>query len=338
MPAAVRASRDKHREAFWTVVVGAPTALSILRLWVESGGELQTTLLLVSNVAPLNLVAALFATVTAIATMVLIAIFSAGGILRAAVAAAPEGSLLQTHPPLIVRAANVAPPWFVGAIFVLALCTWKIYALPLLVPAAVAVTQRPPWRVHHFLPAGVAIAVTLLAGYVWLITPAVIEAWGSREWLIMALLICPPFVAFGLTGSLPTWFAHIFAGVSQAAILVLTLVAVQSAVQTPILPLVVVEVTSGDSTELRLARGHVISVDDAFVTFLHARGGVENFPTGSVKTEVACANRTELPAFVTRVRDFHVEDSLLTAIGRHIRPRPQIDRRCSIDIPEPIRP
>ena len=32
-------ARWEHREAFWTLVVGAPAGLSVLRLWVESGGR-----------------------------------------------------------------------------------------------------------------------------------------------------------------------------------------------------------------------------------------------------------------------------------------------------------
>lgn len=343
-PDPARAARSEHREAFWTLVVGVPAALSVLRLWVESGGELQTTLLLVSNVGPLNLGAALFATLTQLATIVLVALFATGGILRAAVDGAPEGSRLRAHPPLAARIAAAAPPWFVVATFVLAILTWKIFYLPLLVPAAVAASQRQPWRLHDRWPVGVGFCLLALAGYYWLVGPAVGDAWAGGEWLIALLLVVPPLVALGIAGPMPDWFARIFSVVAQPAIAGLATLAMLSAVQTPILPLVVTEVPTSRPTasapplnappptggETEFLRGHIISIDDAYLIILREQGGIRYVPTKEVRSTVLCGTPEELPAFATRVRDYHVEDSLLSAMGRHVRPRVQVDPLCRI--------
>jgi hypothetical protein len=318
----------ESREAFWTLVVGAPAGLSVLRLWVESGGELQTTLLLVSNVGPLNLGAALFATVTQLVTVVLVACFAAGGIVRATAAAAGPDSRLRTRPPMVARMTAAAPSWFVAAAFLVAALTWKIIFLPLLVPAAVAAFQRPPWRLLDQPVAGVGFCLAAAAGYFWLVGPAIGAAWTAQERVIAVLLAVPPLVAFGVAGPLPGWFGLTFATVAQPAILGLVVLAVWSALQTPILPLVVTEVGTDEGTEL--LRGHVVSVDDVHMVLLQQQGGVRYVPTGDVRSTVMCATPQELPAFTTRVRDYHVEDSLLIAIGRRVRPAVQIDPLCRI--------
>lgn len=82
--------------------------------------------------------------------------------------------------------------------------------------------------------------------------------------------------------------------------------------------------------EPRFLRGHVITVDDKHVVFLLERGGVRYLETEDVQSTVLCATPEELPAFTTRVRDYHVEDSLLSALGRQKRPRVEIDPLCRI--------
>lgn len=320
--------RPEHREGFWTLVVGLPAALSVLRLWVESGGELQTTLLLVSNVSPLSLGAALFATTTQLATIILVALFTVGGVLGAAVASAPRASRLRQRPPLVALAAAAFPDWFVVVTFALAVFTWEILYLPLLVPAAVATYQRPPWRLHDRWPVAVVGCLVALAGYGWLVGPAVAGAWAGREWPVVLLLVLPPLVAFGITGPLPGWFAGAFATVAQLAIVGLVVLAVWTAVNTPILPLVATQVDT--ATEPELLRGHVISVDDLYLVLLQERGGVRYLPIGKIHSTVLCGTPQELPVFKTRVRDYHVEDSLLSAIGRHVRPHAPIDPLCRV--------
>ena len=317
---ALREARSEHRQAFWTLVVGAPAALSVLRLWVESGGELQTTLLLVSNVGPLNLGAALFATITQLVTVVLIAIFAIGGVLRA-----------SGQRSLVTRAATAVSPWFVVGAYALAVLTWDILYLPLLLPAAVATAQRAPWRLAKRWPVALVVCLLGIGAYYWLVGPALWSAWTGGERLVAVLLALPPLVAFGVAGPLPTWFARLFAVVAQLAILGLAVLALVAALRTPILPLVVVSYATPTGAEF--VRGNIVSVDDAYLTLLQEHGGVRYLPTGEVGATVLCGTTEELPAYATRIRDYHVEDSLLRAFGRHVRPRVQVDPLCRISEP-----
>jgi hypothetical protein len=324
------------REAFWTLVVGLPAAFSVLRLWVESGGELQTTLLLVSNFGPLNLGAALFATVTRLVTIVLVALYAVGGVLRAAVSSAPEGSRLKDHPPFVARVYAVVPGWFVVATFVLALITWEILYLPLLVPAAVAAAQRPPWRMHDRWQVAVGLWAAALILYGWLVGPAVRDAWSGDERAVAALLALPPLVSFGVAGPLPEWFARVFAVAADVAIVVMVGLVGFSAAKAPILPLVVTEVSTDEGPEF--IRGYVVTADDVYTIILQERGGVRYIANGDIEGRVLCGTPQELPTFETRVRDYHVEDSLLSASGRQVRPRTRIDPLCRIAVPNPPKP
>lgn len=328
-----RAVRADYREAFWTIAAGAPVVLSVLRLWVESGGELQTTLLLASNVPTLNLVAALFVTGTQTVTMMLIAVLTVGGILNATVRVSPADSPLRTHVPLVGKLAAAAPLWFVIALFALALLTWRIFYLPLLVPAAVAVAQRPLWRIHDRFAVAVALCLTLLAAYAVLIGPAVKGAWTAGEFLIVLLLVGPPLVAFGISGPLPVWFARVFSVVAQLAIVALAVVTVQFALRTPILPMVVTELRAGQGSP-EFIRGNVVSADDVYLVLLEEQGGVHYIPTGEIRSTVLCATAEDIPAFSARIRGVHVEDSLLTALGRHVRPQVRVDPACRIAPPQ----
>ena len=323
---------DEHREAFWSLVVGVPTTLSILRLWVEAGGELQTTLLLVSHVGPLNLVAALFATATQLVTVVLVALFTVGGVLREAARAAPAGSRLRTHPPILVRLRTLTPTWFMVGTFLLAALTWKIFYLPLLLPALAATFQRAPWEIGERRRVGAAVSVAALVGYLWLVSGAVRDAWQGGEEIIAVLLVAPPLVAFLVTGPTPEWFARFFALVSTLAIVPLVILLAVTSVKTPVLPLVATEVEVPEGTEV--VRGHIVDTNDRYLIMLEERGGIRYIDLDAVGESVLCGTPAEVPAFKTRVHDLHVEDFPLTAIGRFVRPHMKIDPLCRITPPD----
>lgn len=323
-----------HREAFWALAVGVPAVLSVLRLWVESGGELQTTLLLVSHVGPLNLMAALFATTTQVVTAVLVAVFAAGGILRAAIANAGDGNPLRKRPPLVVRFIGPPPIWVLVATLLLALLAWRIMYLPLLLPAFVAITQSPPWNWSDRWRVAVGGYLSAFAGYLWLVGPAVSSAWSAGEHQVWALLVLPPLVALGVSGPMLAWCTRVFADVVTGAILLLVGLVGWAIVDAPILPLVAIELPA--DARSRFVRGHVVSVDDKHVVFMLEHGGVRYLDPDSVRATVLCATPEELPAFATTVRGYHVEDSLLSALGRQKRPRVEVDPLCRITAGGPV--
>ncbi|MEK8109036.1 hypothetical protein NKG94_37965 [Micromonospora sp. M12] len=140
--------RARASQSFWTAVVGVPAIFSVLRLGVEAGGELQTTLLLVANVGPVNLLAGFLTTAARLLSTGMVAVFALGAVLAVSADRLPPGTRRR---PLFARWADITPAWVVLASFLLALITWPLLYLPLLLPAFVAAFQLRPGRLR---PAG----------------------------------------------------------------------------------------------------------------------------------------------------------------------------------------
>ncbi|TDC41994.1 hypothetical protein [Micromonospora sp. KC213] len=315
--------RARASQSFWTAVVGVPAVFSVLRLGVEAGGELQTTLLLVANVGPVNLLAGFLTTAARLLSTGLVAVFALGAVLRVSVERMPPG----IRRPLFVRWMDIVPAWFVVASFLLALVTWPLLYLPLLIPAFVAAFQLTPARLHEQRIPRLLLLAALLAGYGWLLAPTLIEAGRQREVLALLLFVAPPVLALGVTGPLPAAVIRPLASVTEAAVLAMLVWAALPVISTPVLPLTVttVESTEGVTEDVR---GHVVTVDDVNLVLLQERGGVRYLPVDRVRAQVLCPSEEELPRRQLRVRDMHVEDSLLEGLGRRVRPVHRIDAAC----------
>ncbi|MFD0785555.1 hypothetical protein ACFQZ8_16730, partial [Micromonospora azadirachtae] len=165
--------RAQASQSFWTALVGVPAVFSVLRLGVEAGGELQTTLLLVANVGPVNLLAGFLTTAARLLATALVAVFALGAVFGTSVDRLPPGTRRR---PLFARWAEITPAWLVLASFLLALVTWPLLYLPLLVPAFVAAFQLRPEQLHERVAPRVLLIAALLAGYVWLLLPTLLDA------------------------------------------------------------------------------------------------------------------------------------------------------------------
>ncbi|GAB3796458.1 hypothetical protein [Micromonospora zhanjiangensis] len=285
--------RARASQSFWTLVVGVPAIFSVLRLGVEAGGELQTTLLLVANVGPVNLVAALFTTAARLVSTGLVVIFALGAVLSVSADHAP-GRRVARRRPLFARWSEMTPTWLVMATFAVALATWKILYLPLLVPALVAAFQVSPGRLHEHPAVRTVLVVVPLAAYGWLVLPTLADAAGQHEYLVVALLAVPPLLAPFVAGPVPVLVARTLAVTAQPAVLALLVWAAVPVLTTPILPLTVTTVrTDGGGTED--IRGHVITVDDVDTVILQERGGVRYVPVDTVKSQVLCPSEGSCP-------------------------------------------
>ncbi|MCZ7419485.1 hypothetical protein O7605_08120 [Verrucosispora sp. WMMA2121] len=316
--------RARASQSFWTAVVGVPAIFSVLRLGIEAGGELQTTLLLVANVGPVNLLAGFLTTAARLLSTVLVAVFALGGVLAA------SGHPL-TRPPLFARWTQITPSWFVAASFLMALVTWPLLYLPLLLPTFAAAFQLRPERLHERPAVRTLIVVAAYAGYLWLLVPTLRDAWRQGEPLPIVLLVGPPLLALFVAGPLPSVVIRPLAPVTQLAVLVVLVWAALPVISTPVLPLTVTTVgeagaTSVDATEE--IRGHVVTTDDVNMVILQERGGVRYVPVDQVRGQVLCPSEEELPRYRLRIHDFHVEDSLLEGLGRRVRPVHRVDAAC----------
>ncbi|PZF96718.1 hypothetical protein [Micromonospora deserti] len=311
-------------QSFWTAVVGVPAIFSVLRLGVEAGGELQTTLLLVANVGPINLLAGFLTTAAQLLSTALVAVFALGAVLRVSWDRLPGHDRRR---PLFVRWAEITPAWFVAASFLMALITWPLLYLPLLLPAFVAAFQLRPERLHERPWPRVLIIGALFAGYFWLLLPTVRDAGRQGDWLAILLFVVPPVLALAIAGPLPGAVIRPLASVTQIAVLAMLVWAALPVISTPVLPLTVT--TVGDGTgATEDVRGHVVTTDDVNMVILQERGGVRYVPVDQVRGQVLCPSEEELPRHRLRIHDYHVEDSLLEGLGRRVRPVHRIDAAC----------
>jgi hypothetical protein len=326
-------SNGRASEGFWTLFVALPAAFSILRLWVESGGQLQTMLLLVSNVSATTLVAAMFITGTPLVTAGIIAAATIGSVLEVS---RRSDELAESGGPMLARFTRALPGWFLAGAFVLALATWKILYLPILILAAIAVLQRTAWYEQFGTrPARRRLVLFLLAlaVYAWLVAPTVWQAWVIRQPLGVAMLAVPALLAPAITGPVRPWLARAMQVVCPSALAVLLFLSAGPVLATPVLPLTVtvVENNEDDGAErLEYVRGHVISDDENNTAVLQEKGGVRYIPNATIHQQVLCSGADELPRYRLWIHGLHVEDSLLRALGRRVRPVAVTDAACRV--------
>jgi len=310
--------------------VALPAAFSLLRLWIEAGGQVQIVLLLAANVSATNLLAALFVTGTRVVSMGLVVIFAVGGVLFVSADAAGQAGRPLARRPLFARWTQAAPLWLLTTTFVLAAATWPILYLPMLLPALVATFQTTaPYRALSgvWLPLIYTVMLTLYGVIIW---PTLVEAWLQKEYFVLSILALPPLLATVVGGRLPTSLVRPTAAIVQPVVLVLLVWAMLPVVSAPVLPLTVTTVSDPDETT-RFIRGHVIGTEDDMTVILQEHGSVQYIEQEKIVARVLCPSPEELPVYRLRVHKFHVEDSLLEGIGRRVRPPTPTDAACRGD-------
>lgn len=331
-----RRTEDEERQTraaqqFWSVVVGAPAIVSVLRLVVEAGGEPQTTLLLAANVNPVNLIAAFVTTASRLVSGAMVALFAISAVLSISIDNDPQ-RWRDRRLPLLARWKRVVPVWFVIVTLLVAAVTWKILYLPLLLPAIVATFQISPHRLHDRRGVRIAFVAALLVAYYGLLGPTLVEAVDTGEWIAASVLGLPPLLALVVTGPvLPTTVRPLVAA-GQLAIMIMLIWTSYSVATAPVLPSTVTSVAADDDRTEKI-RGSVIAVDDVSLVILQERGGVRYVPTDDVESRVLCPSEADLPRYRLWVYGFHVEDSLLQALGREVRPITPVDAVCRATSP-----
>lgn len=334
MTSPVRRAEDEERrtraaQQFWSVVVGAPAIVSVLRLVVEAGGELQTTLLLAANVNPVNLVAAFITTASRLVSGAMVALFAISAVL--AVSVDNDPARWRQRAPLLVRWKRVVPVWFVIVTLLVAAVTWKILYLPLLLPAIAATFQLSARRLHTRRSVQLAVLAVVLVAYYGLLGPTLVDAFSAREWIAALVLAAPPLLAIAVTGPVLPITVRPLVWVGQLAITIMLVWTSYSVATAPVLPTTVTTVAAADD-ETEQIRGSVIAVDDVSLVILQEQGGVRYVPTDEVLDRVLCPEESELPRYRLWVYGFHVEDSLLQALGRQVRPITPVGAVCRATI------
>ncbi len=317
----------KDNEAFWTVAIGLPVLLSVLRLWVEAGGELQTTLLLVEHIDPVNLVAAMVATATWLVTAMFVAALALGGVLNAS-GEAGQGFWLA-------RWAARAPLWLKAGSFALAAITWQVLYLPLLVLAACAAYQLRPRGWPGWL------AVTgLAAAYGYLIGPVVADAWrlGPSVYVMTyVLLLVPPLLSLVIAGPLAPGAVRPIAILTPLASAVLLAWIAVPLVQTPILPHTVTMISAPPDQSPGAPKyigGHIVTSDNTHTAILAQQGGITYVRNERIEAQYLCPTDEEFPRYPLRIHraglSIELEHSVLRGLGRANRAGTPLHPACRV--------
>lgn len=321
-------ARPFDRESFWTIAVGLPALVSVLRLWAEAGGDLETTLLLVANVGPVNLFAGLVVTATWLVSAALVTVFAIGSLTRTGVPAATDRIAWTSF---FAQLSWATPSWLRIIAFVLAALTWQLLYLPLLILAACAAFDwhpgGPRQRLNRWIMAGLV--------YLAVFGPVAVSSIANGYVVPAAHVLVPPvLLALGATRPIPASLARPFASVAQGVTLALVLLAATPVLTTPVLPRGVITVTGSDGRAPQPVRGHVIEVNDATTAVLRMRGGVEFIPNDRVADRILCPDEGEAARYRVWLFGLHIEDSILQGAGRLRRPVVPLDPRCRPTIPE----
>lgn len=345
---------------FWSLAVVAPAVVSVFRLVVAGGGELQTTLLLVANVNPVNLMAAFVINSAATVFAILILLFAIGSIVNTSVDGTTRNGGEQVR-PLVTRWAGAAPPWFQTIAILIAMIIWPILYLPLLFLAAVAIFQLAPDRLPRRVRS--LVVVVLAAAYTMLVFPTVADAVRQAEWLPVALLTVPPMLTLAINGPVHPLAVRLLSSLAPLIMASALSWALLTMITTPFLPLTVTTISTkpepgreprmGSVTPVptpvptgipgprsttsagnaatppaQSIRGNVVQVDDIHAAILLEHGGVRYVPVDDVLSRVHCPSGDDLPRYRLYIRGLHVEDSILQAIGRRERPPTPVDPVC----------
>jgi hypothetical protein len=315
------------QQAFWSLAVGVPTVILILRLWVEAGGSLQVTLVLAANVSPVSLITVVVTTVSWLFSTVVVAVLAMQAVFHRS---SPDHMARHSF----VDWVTTGPAWFKLSAFLLAALTWDAMYLPFLMLCAVAVFWPHPtgtgtvgperWRrfLLMMVPVGAGTGALLL---LW---PTLHDAYVARLWFPLVVTVAPPAaLVLGATGPVVAGLVPPLRVAAKIVLPVLLFLALRPVFATPILPLVVV-VTTEPSGDLVPRRGHVISVDDTTTTVLLEAGGVDYIPNADVSGRILCPDEQDIPKYRLWIHGLHIEDSALQAIRRKHRPTAPIDPWC----------
>lgn len=318
------------RGSQWTLAFlpAFPIVLLVLRLWQLSRQDLDTMLLLVQNVGPLDLVSSLVITLIWVPPVVVLVVRVLGLLYQVSAGA-------EAKPSWLARGADRTPDWAVAAAVMWAAAAWQAQYLPALamVTAAIAgltVRHRYPQRVRLIgavcllLPLGLAIVE-----YAWF-GPAIVDAFRHGEIVVALLLLMPPLLAPLLAGPIPASVARVATHAPAAAgALIGPVVLGAIFLRAPVLPSVALELkpeSGGARGEIVLAG--VVTVDDTMTTLLDDHGAVRFVPNDRVASKTLCAGAEQIPPSRVEAHGWLVGQSALQWVlpARHI-PRSG-DPRC----------
>lgn len=310
----------------WPLIVGVPVTVSALHVWIQSGGNMQLTLLMLQNINPVSFFTTMVYAALWQLAMVPVLILAVGSlILRSADGPADEEALAARY--AFARWTRRIPSYVRWISFALAAVSWPVMYLAWCALALHSVMLGPahggrPVRHRRIVSGAAAVALVLL-------TPTFVAALRLGETFPIVVLAAPLLLlAFGVGGPIQRTAVPLFARGAALLALVLGVIGLHGIVTTPILPLSVVAVAQpGQDAQERLVGGHILGVDERYTTVLPKRGGIEMLSNEQIRSQLTCL-RVAPVRYDLSLLTVPLEQSLLDRIAREQRPALTADPGC----------
>lgn len=306
----VGAGRPQPERAWLlTLLPSFPIVLLVLRVWFLARQDVETMAMLLQSASPLGLVSALLVSLVWAGPALPLGIRVCYLLHR--VSGGSERSWLT-------RVGARTPAWTSVPAIGLALLSWQLRFLPLLLLTVAVIVRLEP-AVQRFGPVGPAVlpgrravlvptVLAVLAG--WWLAPTVWAAVTGGEPVTAALVVLPLVLVPLLPGAVPIGFADRVLPLAAAVLLLVLPVFVgQRYLRAPVLPHVALE-RAVDGGGTGVEQVSLVSLDDTYTTVLDG-SGVRFVPTKEVVTIALCSGVPTPPTSRLAAHGWEVERSVL---------------------------
>ena len=324
--------RPTKRDPQWGLALlpTLPLVLLVGRLWLSSGRDEQTMLLLVQHISPVSLIVKVASSLLWVSPIFVLV----GRMLDDYRVVSVPTADARTDPWLL-RLGRGIPDWLVGLAACFATVMWELQYLPSLcaiLTVIVCLGIRRHYPDRRRLIAGTAIVLPVLAAvFEYSIFGTALTPTAAETSVVTVLLLgSPPVLAMILAGPLPAYAARPATLLPALSVFILVpLLIAMTYLHAPLLPLVAVEVTSeADQEPLPpVLVGYMVTVEDHVATLMDPGGSIRFIPTDRIAGQTICPPPSMNPENPITVGGWSVNRSLLARIFPGPA-EPEADRRC----------
>lgn len=306
--------KDYNREWLYISIPIIPALLLSLRIWYLSGQSVEITQFVVQHINPASLLVELFFAILWMISTSIIVAHCAGRLLELS-------RDKDSQDFFLVRLATKIPIGAHLASFLVALSTWHVQFLPILLMLAIISTglharlEYPdrPWLIAFLCYLFPLLAIAAL--YV-MVLPTAQAAWHEGDHFLALILTSPPVFGLFLNYRLPHTIAPFLVRcLLVCTTMILAPLAILKFLNASFLPAVAVEV----APPAQVHTGYIINMSDVATAILDLNGSVHFFPNGKVKSQVLCRDYTRAPYSKLDVNGWRVEETLSDALNSERR-------------------
>lgn len=311
----------------WPFLLGIPIAVSALYLWIQSGGNLQLTLLLIQSVNPISFFTTMVLAALWQLSAVPILVLAMGRIiLRSATDRRDQDQLIARY--ALASWAARTPPWVVWSSVIVAAISWPIIYLPWWCLALnAAIKSESDRRGHHrWIPIAAALAALLVSSLA-------VAIWSFDQIMPFIVIVTPLILlVLGTGGPIRRTAVPAFTRASIALAALLVVSGTYTIVTRPLLPFLILTVQETPTTPEWSTGGHVITADEHWTMILSESGQIKNIPSAAIQSQTTCFHDSRPGREITIGRT-RLDLSILEHFASNQRPSGPQDPRCAAVAP-----